>query len=146
MKYVFITLCFVLSSFGTIISAQSLDSPAGRWKAIDEETGKANSIIEIYEENGTYAGKIADILKADKTAVCTKCKGKQKGAPMLGLVIIKGLKANKDYWDGGTIMDPQKGADYRLSVWYEDKDPNVLYVRGKHWTGLYRTQKWVRAK
>ena len=131
--------------FATGLFAQSLTSPAGRWATIDDETGERKSIIEITESNGTFSGSIAEILTNNKDAVCEKCTGKQKGKPMLGLQIIKGLKAEDDYWSGGTILDPQKGAEYKLSVWYEDKNPDVLYVRGKHWTGLYRTQTWKRA-
>ena len=29
-------------------------------------------------------------------------------------------------------------------MWLEEGEPNTLYVRGKHWTGLYRTQEWQR--
>ena len=45
-------------------------------------------------------------------------------------------------WEG-KIYDPESDTEYRLVMWIEE-DPNVLYVRGKHWTGLYRTQTWKR--
>ena len=130
-------------SFCSLALGAQTDSPVGRWATTDDETGEKKSIIEIYEKGGKFRGRIAEILTDNKDAVCDKCTGKDKGAPMLGLVIIDGLEAEEDYWAGGTILDPQKGAEYRLSVWYED-DPDVLYIRGKHWTGLYRTQTWKR--
>lgn len=122
------------------------DSPVGRWKTIDEDTGEAKSIVEIYQEGDAYAGKIAEILTDKRDALCTECEGKDKNKPILGLVIIEDLEADDDpsVWDGGTILDPQKGSSYKLSVWYEDDNPDILYVRGKHWTGFYRTQQWVR--
>ncbi|PHI20356.1 hypothetical protein CEQ90_07800 [Lewinellaceae bacterium SD302] len=144
MKNFILLTVITLMGFG--LNAQSLDSPAGRWKTIDDETGEAKSVIEIKGANGEFTGHIAEILTGNDDAVCEKCSGKQKNAPMLGLVIIKDLKAKDDHWAGGSIMDPQKGAEYKLSVWYEDDNPDVLFVRGKHWTGLYRTQEWQRAE
>lgn len=137
-----LTSLLFLASFG--LFAQT-SSPVGRWANIDEDTGEKNSIIEIYQNGDSYDGKIAEILTNNKDAVCTECSGKLKGKPMLGLQIISGLKAEDDYWSGGTILDPKKGAEYKLSAWYED-DPDVLFIRGKHWTGIFRTQTWQRVK
>lgn len=141
-RYTFLLLIAVLFSVG--LQAQSLAAPTGRWQSIDDDTGEAKSVIEIYEQDGKYFGKIAKILTGNDGAVCDKCSGKDKGRPMLGLVIIKNLKADEDYWSGGTILDPQKGSEYKLSAWYENNNTDKLFIRGKHWTGLYRTQTWMR--
>ena len=130
---------------GTLVSAQSLTTPEGRWKTVDDETGQTKSIVEIYKRSdGTYDGKIVEILTDKKDAVCDKCSGAKKNKPILGMVIIEDLEADDDYWSDGEILDPNKGSTYGLSVWYEDKNPNTLYVRGKHWSGFYRTQTWTR--
>lgn len=144
MKNFLVVLVFAL--IGTAVNAQSVSSPVGRWKTVDDETGETKSIIEIYEQDGKFTGKIAEILTDQKDALCTKCKGDQKNKPFLGLVIIKGLVPEDDYWGGGSILDPQKGTEYRLSVWYEGNNANQLFVRGKHWTGLFRTQTWKRVE
>jgi uncharacterized protein (DUF2147 family) len=143
LKYLFTLLSLLV--FGAGLSAQSLDTPAGRWKTVDDETGKAESVIEIYKEGNAYSGRIAKILTGNTDAVCEKCDGKQKNAPILGLVIISDLKNEDEGWSDGKILDPRKGSEYRLSAWYEDNNPDVLFIRGKHWTGLYRTQQWLRA-
>ncbi len=138
-------LLFFISLFGTVCA--QTDSPVGRWKTIDDDTGEAKSVIEIYREGSTYQGKIAEILTGNDTAVCTECDGDREGKPILGMVIIEGLSVENDEpgeWEGGQIFDPQSGSEYRLSVWYEDGNADEIYVRGKHWTGLYRTQKWIR--
>lgn len=143
MRHFPFILVFILSA---ALSAQT-DSPTGRWKTIDDETGETKSIIQIYAQGDEYHGKIAEILTGNTTAICEECDGSKKNKPILGMVIIEGLNAdpeNPGEWEGGTILDPQKGATYRLSVWFENNDPNALYIRGKHWTGLYRTQKWIR--
>ena len=143
MKPLLLILFFSL--FGTLFA--QTDTPVGRWKTIDDDSGEAKSIIEIYRDGKTYKGKIAEILTGNDDAVCTECDGEREGKPILGMVIIEDLSVDNDEpgeWEGGRILDPQSGSDYRLSVWFEDGNGEELYVRGKHWTGLYRTQKWIR--
>lgn len=141
-------LFFVLfSTLATVAITAQTDSPEGRWKTIDEDTGAEQSIIEIYAQRGAYQGKVARILTGDDDALCTKCDGDQKNKPIIGLVVIENLEPDIDEtasWNGGTILDPQSGNTYKLSAWYEDGNPDVLFIRGKHWTGLYRTQRWIR--
>ena len=135
--------CLLLAFTTTSLFAQ--DSPVGRWETHDDETGEVKSIIKIYEQNGKFYGRIDEILTDNKDAVCTECSGKQKNAPILGMVIIKDLERDGDEWNGGTIFDPQKGAEYRLVAWFED-NPDEIFIRGKHWTGLFRTQTWTRRR
>lgn len=139
------TLLFFIAVFTSPLLAQSTEVPTGMWQTFDDETGEAKSIVEIYEQDGKYFGRITEILTDNKDAKCTKCKGKQKDQPIKGLVIIKNLEKDGDEWNGGTILDPQKGSEYRLVSWFKE-DPNVLFIRGKHWSGLYRTQTWTRKK
>lgn len=141
MRIILLLLALISSS---LLFAQSVNSPTGRWATIDDETGAKRSIVEIVENGKTFTGKIVEILTENKTAKCTECSGKQKNAPIKGLTIVSGLVADKNQWSGGTILDPTNGKTYGLSVWYEDNNPDVLFVRGKHWTGLYRTQTWRR--
>ena len=128
------------------LGLQGQDSPVGVWKTIDDETGQAKSHVTIYEKGGKYYGKITRILTDRKDAVCDQCDGDKKDKPILGMVIVTGLEPYKDYWSKGTILDPNNGNTYKLSVWYEENNPDVLKVRGKHWTGLYRTQDWFRVE
>jgi uncharacterized protein (DUF2147 family) len=137
---------FVALFLGLLTTAAAQLSPLGTWKTIDDETGEAKSQVTIYEQDGKLYGKITKILTDRKNARCTDCSGKKKDQPIQGLVIIEDLAPYDDYWKGGTILDPQNGKEYGLSVWFEDNDPDLLYVRGKHWTGLYRTQNWYRVK
>lgn len=142
MRLLHFFACFLLM---TPSFAQSTDSPVGKWKTIDDATGETKSIIEIVEADGVFSGFVAEILTDRKDAICTKCTGDLKDRPVLGMTIITGLKAKGDFWKYGSILDPESGKTYKLSIWYENDDPNKLYIRGKHWTGLYRTQTWIRA-
>jgi uncharacterized protein (DUF2147 family) len=121
-------------------------SPSGVWKTIDDDTGEAKSYVEIYEQSEEYFGKVVKLLKSDPDTVCDECKGDKKDKPVLGMVIIESLKPTDNYWSKGTIMDPENGKEYGCSIWFEDGKTEELKVRGKHWTGLYRTQTWYRVK
>lgn len=121
-------------------------SPAGTWKTIDDVSGEAKSHIEIYESAGKYYGKISKLLDSEPGVVCDECSGDKKDQPILGMVILEDLEVYKDYWASGTILDPENGNEYRCSVWFESGAEGELKVRGKHWTGLYRTQTWYRVK
>ena len=64
--------------FSMIFNAQS-QNVLGKWKTIDDETGQAKSIVEIYEKSGKIYGKIIDIVNPEKRkSLCTKCSGEEK--------------------------------------------------------------------
>ncbi|GJM31516.1 MAG: hypothetical protein DHS20C18_05170 [Saprospiraceae bacterium] len=121
-------------------------SPVGIWKTVDDKTGETRSQVEIYEQNGQFFGKIIKLLQKPADTVCEECKGDKKNQPVVGMVIIEGVKPHKDYWKNGTILDPESGNEYACSFWFEDNNTDALKLRGKHWTGLYRTQTWFRVK
>ena len=118
----------------------------GIWKTVDDKSGDARSHVEIYEQGGQFFGKIVKLLQEDPDALCEECPGEKKNQPIVGLVIIEGMKSYKDYWRKGNILDPESGNEYGCSIWLEKDNNDVLKVRGKHWTGLYRTQTWYRVK
>jgi len=121
-------------------------SVLGKWKTIDDETGQAKSIVEVYERSGKVYGKIVEILNPEKrNAVCSKCTGADKNAPILGLIIIKGLIKDGDEYNGGKILDPLKGEEYKCLIELDGKDK--LKVRGFIGVSIFgRTQYWFRVK
>lgn len=140
-----ILLCLFFA-FVSLSFARAQSTPTGTWKTIDDETGEAKSHVEIYEKDGAYYGKITKLLQKGPDTVCEKCEGDKKNKPILGMVIIEGLQPHKDYWKKGSILDPESGNEYNCSVWFEEGAQDKLQVRGKHWTGLFRTQTWYRVK
>ena len=120
------------------------ESPVGKWRTIDEKSGKVVSEVELYDEGGKLFGKIVgltDPINAQgQPKKCGACTGEDKDKPIVGLVIIKGLSPDKDRYKGGTILDPDDGKVYKAEVWQED---GKLKVRG--YLGVfYRTQTWVK--
>ena len=134
--------------FGVLLLSVSIShaqSILGQWKTIDDETGQAKSIVEIYESNGKVYGKVAKILRAEEQdKICEKCKGKDHNQPIEGLVILKGMSKDKDdEFSGGTIFDPEKGKEYKCKMWIDTDKPNTLNVRG-YIAFFFRTQNWQR--
>lgn len=132
-------LCFALGA-----SAQSF---VGKWKTIDDETGKPKSVVEIYKKGNVYEGKILKLFREpgeDPDPVCDDCdeddpRYMQK---VLGMVIVKDMKYDKedDVLDDGTILDPKNGEVYDCKIWVGDD--GKLNVRG-YVLFLFRTQTWL---
>ncbi len=121
-------------------------TPVGTWRSIDDQTKEPKAQVVITEANGVLTGRIEKVLKkdADPNAVCDKCSGDRKDKPMTGLEIIRGAKKaeGKDVWEGGRVLDPEKGSDYALRLTPIDGGKK-LEVRGS--IGPFgRTQTWVR--
>ncbi len=139
---------FLLSAVFVFHFATAQDEIVGRWKTIDDETGKAKSIIEIYKKDGKYYGRIVQLLTEENSdGVCRTCKGKYENKNIIGLVILKDLEYDADdkEWEDGTIMDPKNAKEY--SCYLELVEPNKLKVRGYIGFSLIgRTQYWYRVE
>lgn len=141
MKKYFFTLLFVMVAGVFSATAQGV---IGQWKTIDDETGEAKSIVEIYEKDGKIYGKVIKILNpAKRDAKCTECKGSDKNKPILGMVIIKGLERDDDEYTDGKILDPNNGKLYSCTIKLDGKDK--LEVRGYiGFSFIGRSQTWTR--
>lgn len=129
-----------------ITSTYAQKTVLGKWKSIDDETGKALGIVEIYEEDGKIHGKIIEILiPKDKNKTCQACPGEDKDKPILGLTIVKDLTKDGNEYNGGHILDPKHGKLYKCYINLENDDK--LKVRGYIGISLFgRTQYWHRVK
>lgn len=121
----------------------------GSWKTIDDETGKAKSIVKLYKKDGKLYGKITKLFRAadeEQNPLCDECEGTLHNKPILGMQIINGLELDDDEWEGDDgILDPKNGKLYDCKIWVDEDDSDVLNVRG--YIGfIYRTQTWHRIK
>ena len=139
MKIV-LTAILVLST-----SSAYSQSIVGMWKTIDDETEKERSIVEIYEQNGKYFGKIIKLFREpweDPDPICEECEDDRKGQNIIGMEIISDMKFNKkeNEYHKGEIMDPENGNIYDCKLWIDEK--GNLKVRG-YLLFFYRTQTWL---
>ena len=122
-------------------------SPVGLWKNIDDVSGKPKALIRITESNGALQGQIEKLFRApneEQNPKCDKCEGARKDAPVLGLVIMSGLKKDGSEYTGGEILDPDNGKVYRSKLTLVDGGKK-LNVRGYIGVPMFgRSQTWVR--
>jgi len=91
-------------------------SPTGLWKTIDDHSGRPRGAVQIYEQNGTFFGKVEAALDPREAAErCRRCRDDRKDKLIIGLMIIRGLRKNGDEYSGGDILDPENGMVYRSS-------------------------------
>ena len=122
-------------------------SVLGKWQTVDDNSGEARSIVEIFESGGKVYGKIVKLFPRpaeDPDPVCDKCdpEDPRYNKKVIGMQIIRGLVSNGSEHSGGDILDPENGKVYRAKIWREGKD---LKVRG-YWGPFFRTQTWLRAE
>ncbi len=146
MRKTFKTLLLALPLMMAALSASAADGAVGRWKTIDDKTGKVKSIVEITQAaNGSLSGKVVDILHSDKgpNPVCDGCEGANKNKPVKGMTILWNLKADgANAWSGGTILDPGNGKTYKSKMKLQTGGAK-LDVSGCV-AFICRAQTWVR--
>ena len=96
------------------------------WQTFDE--GQPKGVVKITESNGVLTGKLIEGSTA---------KAKQ----YVGTTVIRGLKADGGgKYSGGTITDPAKGKDYRMTA---SLSGNTLDLKG--YIGPFsRAQTWKK--
>ncbi|MGJ7504346.1 DUF2147 domain-containing protein [Variovorax sp. ZT5P49] len=144
MKKTFAAVLFAV----TAASAMAQVTPVGLWRNVDDKTGEVKAEIRIDETSGALLGRIEKALGKDAKpgATCDECSDDRKGKPMVGLDIIRGGKKaeGKDVWEGGKILDPENGKEYRASYTPVDGGKK-LEVRG-YLGPFWRTQTWNRVQ
>ena len=119
----------------------------GKWKTIDDRTGKPKAIINIYKKEGLMYGKVVEIVEDGKeNFLCNKCDGELKNKPVLGMTIIDGAEHLGDgIYKGDTLFDPQQAMTFRCKIWLNPDNTDELKVRG-YLAFIYRTQTWLRVE
>ena len=138
-----------ISLFIIILSAlcaqAQVSAIVGDWKTVDDKTGERRSIVTIYKgEDGLYYGKISKMLMYQELDLrCEACKDADHNAPIEGLVIIRGMRAEGGELVGGKVLDPESGKFYYGKIYMKD---GKLVLRGSldKRGFLGRNQVWVK--
>ena len=138
-----ILILFLLMAAGAIFSLNAQEI-ARKWKTVDDNTGKARSVVEIYQEGDKYFGKVIAIFSEegeDPDPICDLCEDDRKDQKIIGMQIIRDMEFDKkdNEYSDGEILDPENGNLYDCKLWVEDGN---LKVRGYLYF-LYRTQTWL---
>ena len=139
IKSILMPLALTLLAASFTASAES--SPIGRWKTLDDKTGKPMTITEVYKtQNGTLAAKIVENLGLPPT--CADCSGSYKGKPIVGIVTLWNLKQQDGGWAGNGYKPSDDRKFNAKSVKLVDGG-NKLEVKGCV-AFICKTATWVR--
>jgi uncharacterized protein (DUF2147 family) len=148
-----IIACLLLAAgLGAGMALAASDSPVGKWKQVDDVSGKVTSIIAITESDGMLEGKVLQVMNMTPKQIardgahpiCSKCEGERKNQPVEGMTIMWGVRKDGDSWGDGHILDPSKGSIYKVKLTLADGG-RKLNVRGFiGFSLLGRTQVWER--
>jgi uncharacterized protein (DUF2147 family) len=139
-------LALLLLTSAAASVADDAVSPVGTWQTIDDSTHKPTAIIEISQNaDGTLSGKaLKGLLPNDNGRRCTACKDDRKDQLIQGMTIVKDMKQDGDNWDGGKILDPNNGTEYKCKMHLIDGGKKLV-VRGYiGFSLLGRSQTWIR--
>jgi uncharacterized protein (DUF2147 family) len=126
-------LFFLLAAFDTTTPANRL---IGVW-----ESEEKNLRIEMFEDNGSFAGKMIWFQCSSETIMQTSRDTENPdsrlvGRKLLGLKLLEKLSyQGKDVWSSGKIYDPNSGNTYEARIHLSA--PNTAIVRG------YWKFKWL---
>jgi uncharacterized protein (DUF2147 family) len=139
-------LAALLVLAGAAFGACAQMTPVGLWRSIDDKTGEAKAEIRIVDNGGRLTGRIEKTLTKNGKPTCEECTDERKDQPIVGLEIIRNAQKDqdKDVWEGGKILDPENGRDYKLRL-TPVEGGRKLDVRGS-FGPFGRTQTWVRVQ
>ncbi len=120
----------------------------GKWKTIDDESGKQKSIVQLFLSGNQLYGKVLETWDDDGVTptdkLCDKCTGALYNKKVHGMIIVQGITKSDNIWKGKKgILDPKNGKFYDVKIWLEDA--NTLNVRGSIGP-IGRKQTWYRVK
>jgi uncharacterized protein (DUF2147 family) len=122
-------------------------SVVGFWQATFDD-GSPSGWFYFTEKDGIAEGRLVKMYKdpaaAKMVEFCAHCPGAMKGAPMLGLTIVTGMKHHGSKYEDGHILDPRDGSIYNAQLEVSPDGQN-LYLRG--YIGvpmLGQTKTWTR--
>jgi uncharacterized protein (DUF2147 family) len=141
---------FAAASFLLASSSFAQMTPVGTWHTIDDKTGETKAEIQIVDKDGALSGRVVKSLRSEPgdKKTCDDCKDDRKGKDIIGMEIIRGVKADasgENLWaNGGKILDPENGKEYTVKM-VPQEGGKKLQVRG-YIGPFYRTQTWLRAQ
>lgn len=123
---------------------------AGFWNVYDDDESKPDAVFFFYEKDGVWEGRLVKEIHAPEDPpedpLCRHCPGEKKDKPMLGLVIVWGMKPHgATKFESGHILDPRNGTVWNAQL-DVTPDNQKLLVRGYVMTPMLgQTRTWRRA-
>ncbi len=139
MKSFIVTIAFLLN-LTALMSQGQKEAISGLWLNHD-----GNSVIEIYEENNVFHGRVHEILRfpENKTEEYTKEQLERGKEKMKGRLILTDLRFKNGKWNNGKILDPKDNTTKAsCSITLSESNENLKLKIKK---GFFSTTKiWSR--
>jgi uncharacterized protein (DUF2147 family) len=117
------------------------------WQTVSDRTGQPDGLVRIVEANGEYIGTVIAVFSPpapDAHPLCESCQGELKDKPIVGMIILQGVRRSGDGYSAGRILDPDEGRVYKCRVALLDGG-RKLEIRGYVGLPLFgRSQTWTR--
>lgn len=135
------------------ISTSFANSIEGYWKAIDDRTGQAVSLITIKKmPDGTFGGTMMyhyPLANGSTPTNCTKCPQPYTNKPLIGLQVVKSFIQNPEKpqeYIQGKVLETATGRIYSDKGTLSE-DGRRLRLRGFLDQSIAgRNQVWIRIK
>lgn len=140
-------LLIAMIPFVSANAAPVVSTPIGYWKTIDDGSGEAKSIVQIWQtpDHKLY-GKVVKLYQ-NPDKLCSACQGQYHNQKILGMTVMQNFKQNEKtpaQWVDGEILDPKNGKTYHCNIHLTENNQK-LNVRGYIGLPLFgRSQTWVR--
>ena len=109
---------------------------------------KKEAVVEIYQEDEQYFGKIIDI-QGEHAHRKNELKDKNNPHPenrdrqLINMPLIENLKYKNGEYVNGTAYNPRMGRYFKCKAWMESD--TTMKIRG-YWGILYATETWEKVK
>jgi uncharacterized protein (DUF2147 family) len=145
MRKLLIAAIFATASFATSLAMAQSNPLLGKWKTLDDESGKPMTISEFYmAKNGKLAARIVENLGLPET--CANCSGEYKNKPYVGIVTLWNLSPTSNgNWGNGNGYKPSAGMSFKVKLVKLVESGNKLEVTGCK-LFICKTATWVRAE
>jgi len=111
----------------------------GRWITFDPDTKKKDGVVEVFQKDGKFYGKLIWLANPDQK------DDKGNGGPLLGRMLLKDFTwDDDDEYENGKIYNPRDGKDYKCNLEVKDNG-RKLKVRGFVGISMFgKTEYWSR--
>ena len=114
MRKPLVAAVFAVASLATSLAMAQTNPLLGKWKTLDDESGKPMTISEFYmAKNGKLAARIVENLGLPET--CTTCGGEYKNKPFVGIVTLWNLSPTSNgKWGNGNGYKPSEDRHFKV--------------------------------
>lgn len=116
MRKLLVSAVLAVATFATSLAIAQTNPLLGKWKTLDDESGKPMTISEFYmQKNGKLAARIVENLGLPET--CANCSGEYKNKPYVGIVTLWNLSpTGKGNWGNGNGYKPSEDRHFKVKA------------------------------